>query len=213
MRRNAVNTRDHWNRIYTTQQYDKVGWYEQEPTPSLELISRCRLGPTDPMIDVGAGSTTLIDHLLGVGYKNLYVLDHSEVALDVLYSRLPRDQRKYVTVIEADILNEEWIAQVGEVSLWHDRALLHFFVDPEDREAYAASLNRVVRVGGFAIISAFSLEGADRCSGLAVHRYSLETLAELVGKNFLLEDGFDYAYRMPSGDIRPYIYALFKKKS
>ena len=57
----------------------------------------------------------------------------------------------------------------------------------------------------------FSLEGAQKCSGLDVKQYSKEMFKDKLGTNFELVDSFDYIYTMPSGAVRPYVYTLFRK--
>jgi len=49
------------------------------------------------------------------------------------------------------------------------------------------------------------------CSGLPVQRYNVDSLRDFFGGNFKLVEGLDYTYQMPSGDLRPYVYARFQK--
>jgi hypothetical protein len=61
------------------------------------------------------------------------------------------------------------------------------------------------------VIATFALHGAAKCSGLPVQRYSVEGLGEFFGDGFRLVESLDYTYQMPSGDLRPYMYARFQK--
>jgi hypothetical protein len=72
-------------------------------------------------------------------------------------------------------------------------------------------MQKVVMPGGFIIMATFALTGATKCSGLPVQRYSLESLSEFFGDGFRFIESLDYTYRMPSGDVRPYVYARFQK--
>ena len=72
-------------------------------------------------------------------------------------------------------------------------------------------MNNLVKVGGYVIIAVFAMDGAIKCSGLNVKRYSSETLSEFLGTDYKLLKSFDYLYNMPSGDTRPYVYTLFKR--
>jgi hypothetical protein len=76
---------------------------------------------------------------------------------------------------------------------------------------YLSTLKKVVKKGGYVIIAAFSLKGAKKCSGLDVKNYDQNMLAKFLGKDFILLEYFDYTYYMPSGKLRPYIYALFQR--
>ena len=65
--------------------------------------------------------------------------------------------------------------------------------------------------GGFVIMATFAMDGATICSGLPVQRYSAESLSEFFGDGFRLVESSDYTYRMPSGDLRPFVYTRFQK--
>jgi len=206
-----MNNANHWNKIYGSKPVESLGWYEEYPNPSMDLISECNLNEAHPIIDVGSGASKLIQFLLNNGYVNLFALDHSNEALRRLKESIPEDQMHSIRFIMADVCSSEWIAEVDDVALWHDRALLHFLVDKSDREKYIDRLRYLVKKDGFVVIGAFSLIGASHCSGLPVQRYSAETLSNLLGDEFCLERSIDYLYRMPTGDTRPYIFALFKR--
>ena len=72
-------------------------------------------------------------------------------------------------------------------------------------------LDHFLLPGGFVIIAAFAPDGATRCSGLPVQRYSAENLSDFLGDRFNLLECFNYIYQMPSGDLRPYVYTRFQK--
>ena len=74
-----------------------------------------------------------------------------------------------------------------------------------------ANIKRNVRVGGYLIIAAYADNGAKKCAGLDVYNYNEKTLTRLLGDDFELLKNFRYAYRMPSGDKRPYVYCLYRR--
>jgi len=76
---------------------------------------------------------------------------------------------------------------------------------------YLSTLKKVVKKGGYVIIAAFSLKGAKKCSGLDVKNYDQNMLAKFLGEDFRLLEYFDYTFSMRSGNLRPYIYALFQR--
>ena len=72
------------------------------PKLSLELIHRSGLRSDEAIIDVGGGSSVLVDYLCKAGFTNLSVLDISENALASTKQRLG-DAAKRIQWYEADI--------------------------------------------------------------------------------------------------------------
>jgi len=202
--------KDHWNNTYTSNDITKLGWYEDAPEPSLQLIKECNLAKDARILNVGTGTSTLIDELLALGYQNLIASDISNIALEKLQSRLGSNKEK-VTWIVDDLTQAKKLPAIEEVELWHDRAVLHFFTSEKDQNNYFSLVNKLVKPKGYAIIATFNTEGALKCSGLDVLRYNKEMLIEKLKDNFKLIKSFNFSYTMPSGDTRPYIYTLFKK--
>lgn len=200
----------HWDRVYDRAAIDQLGWYEASPEPSLELIKSCELEKDAVLLNVGAGASTLVDKLVELGYQNIVVNDISPLALENLKQRLGADQEKVRWVLD-DLTQPTQLHTIGEVDLWHDRAVLHFFIEQEERDTYFALLKTLVKPGGFVILATFNLYGATQCSGLPVYRYDQSMLAEELGSDFELLRAFDYTYTMPSGEQRAYIYTVFQR--
>lgn len=207
-----MNSSEHWDRIYSSKPVQLLSWYEAKPEPSLQLLDKCGLGAEDPVLDVGAGASTFIDCLIEKGFRQVYAVDISAISLDKLKARLGKAKAKRVTWIVDDVTKPARLELLNGIALWHDRALLHFLIKEEQRQAYLRTLMRVMRPGGYVIIAAFSLQGAKQCSGLEVRNYDQNLIADLLGKGFELKEWFDYLYTMPSGDLRPYIYTLFQRR-
>jgi len=199
----------HWNDTYTNNPVEKLGWYETDLSPTLKLISKTGLKTPARIINVGAGSTTLIDELLKNGYSNLIATDISEIALKNLEDRIGSNK---VECIVDNLIMPTKLNNIAPVDLWIERAVLHFFTKKQDQDAYFNLLNNKVKSNGFVLIAEFNLNSAKTCSGLPVHRYSKEMLIEKLKNSFKLIESFNYNYIMPSGAKRPYIYTLFKKK-
>ncbi len=198
----------HWNKVYSNKPQEKLGWFETDLNPTLQLIDKTGLDTTARILLVGAGNTTLVDELIKVKYSNIIATDISEIALRKLKQRI---KNQSIELIIDDLTNPIKLLRVQPVDLWIDRAVLHFFMDKKEQSTYFDLLKSKVKKGGFVLFAQFSLVGADKCSGLPVYRYSKEMLQIKLGNKFSLIDGFDYTYTMPSGDTRPYIYALFKR--
>lgn len=206
-----MQKKDHWEQVYEGQAVHKLGWFEESPDPSLELIETCRLGKEATMLHVGAGATTLVDVLLRKGYKKILANDISTSALEKLKARLGPELAGKVHWIVDDVTKPGQLNSLGPVILWHDRAVLHFFNDPSEQSGYFNLLRKLVKVEGYVIIAAFNLSGAEKCSGLPVVRYNETMLQEKLGEGFSLLKAFDFTYLMPSGDTREYIYTLFQR--
>lgn len=204
--------KEHWNKVYSSKETTELGWYEERPEPTLKLLSKCNLGKDAAILDVGAGATRLIDFLIDSKYANITVADISEVALEKLKERLGNEKSLLINYIVDDLSQPKYINQLKDIALWHDRAVLHFLVKENQQKTYFATLKKVVQKCGYVIISAFSKEGAKKCSGLDVVNYDQNMLSERLGDDFELIEAFDYIYHMPSGNTRPFIYTLFHKK-
>jgi SAM-dependent methyltransferase len=172
----------HWNERYRSTGVDAVSWYEEDPTTSLELLRSLGVEPDASVIDVGGGASTLVDHLLAAGHRDVTVLDVSDVALAAARARLGEDAS--VTWIVADLCDWE-PSRTWDV--WHDRAVLHFLVDEDDRAAYCDLLRRSLVPEGALVIGTFAEDGPTECSGLPVRRYSIDELVDLLGDVEIVE--------------------------
>lgn len=204
-----VDLGKHWDNAYANNQEEKLGWFETDLQPMLQLIDKTALDKSAKILNAGAGSTTLIDDLISKNYTNIIATDISKVALDNLADRVGKEN---ITCIVDDLTNPTKLNSISPIDLWIDRAVLHFFIDKNDQNTYFDLIRNKVKKDGFVILAEFSLDGAKKCSGLDVKQYSKEILQEQLGSGFELIDSFDYNYTMPSGANRPYVYTLFRKK-
>jgi EEF1A lysine methyltransferase 2 len=207
-----IDHKNHWDKVYTKNELNKLGWYEETPQPSLDLINSCNLKKDAAILDVGSGTSTLIKNLIRDSYSNISALDISQVALDRAKQLLTPGEAEKVKWIVEDVTNLKDIKQLGNLDLWHDRTVLHFLIEENQQKGYLKTLKKVVRKEGYVIIAVFSLDGAKKCSGLDVKNYDYKMIEEYLGNDFKLLNHFPYLYKMPSGELRPYIYTLFQRK-
>ena len=200
----------HWDSAYEIYDITKLGCYEEDPIPSLQLIQKCGLPKDARILNVGVGTSILIDELLGFGYNNLIASDISNTALEKLQTRLGANKNKVHWVVD-DLTNPKLLSEIDPIDLWHDRAVLHFFTNEKEQNTYFSLLKKIIKPKGYVLISTFNSEGATKCSGLNVKRYNKDLLTNKLGADFKLLEFFNYTYTMPSGDTRPYIYTLFKR--
>lgn len=197
----------HWDGLYATRDERTLGWYEPVPA-TLDAVLDAAPGRSTSILDVGAGTSRLVEQLLNLGYSDLTLLDVSESSLQATRRRLESraDQVEYVAAdITSFVPTRQW-------ELWHDRALFHFLVDPAQRAAYRRALRRSLARDGRAVICTFSLEGPDQCAGLPVVRYDDETLATELADELDCLDCRPHVPGEGDGDSRPYVICTFARR-
>jgi len=204
--------KEHWNTAYNKED-EQLGWFEANPMQTMELVKACNLQKDATILNVGAGTTTLIDTLLEEGYTNIIANDLSDLALEKLKQRIRKSHNYILTCIKDDLTNPQKINKLQNIDLWIDRAVLHFFLTQEEQKSYFSLIQKTVSNNGYVIIAVFSLEGAQKCCGLDLKRYNLEMLQNNLGTHFRLIKTFNHTFINPFGGERPYIYTLFQRQS
>jgi len=202
---------NHWNNAYKKTPVNSLGWYEENPAPSLELIETCDVSKDSIIFNAGVGAATIIEYLLDEGYTNIVVNDIAAAALTELKNTLTKHKNSEVKFIVDDLTNPIELLKLKNVDLWHDRAVLHFFTTEVQQKAYFDLVRKVLSPNGYVILAEFNLEGAKKCSGLDVFNYNEEMLQERLGDEFKLLKSFNYTYTQPSGNTREYVYTLFQR--
>ena len=205
-----VNYPTHWNKVYLNTEIEKLGWYENNPQKTVELIEQCNLPKEASLFIPGAGATTLVDELVNRDFSNIIANDISEAALIKLKERVGKTNA--VTYIIDDLTKSRKLPQIDKIDLWIDRAVLHFFLTKHEQEAYFILVKKLIKSKGYIILAEFNLEGAKKCSGLDVVNYNEAMLQQKLGEEFNLINSFNYTYVNPSGGERPYVYTLFQRK-
>jgi SAM-dependent methyltransferase len=198
-----MSVQTHWDRIYQTKSPLETSWHEPHLATSLEWIMHAAPDPDAAIVDVGGGESTLVDDLLGHGYRAVSVLDISEAALTKSQRRLEKAARQV-----------KWI--VGDVTgvalpphtydLWHDRAVFHFLVETEQRAAYVRKLTASLKDGGQVIVATFGPEGPQNCSGLPTRRYDAEALSREFGPEFRVVRHGTVMHQTPFGTMQQFLY-------
>jgi len=196
----------HWEQVYTTKGEREVSWFQESAEPSMELLRAAGATAETRIIDIGGGASRFVDALVHGGFQHATVLDLSEAALSTARARLG-DSAGNVQWIAADVTRWE-PAQTFDV--WHDRAAFHFLTEDADRAAYMDRLRRAIKSGGHVILGTFALDGPERCSGLAVVRYSRETLADTLGADFQLLATISHLHKTPWGSPQSFQFSTFR---
>ena len=203
-----MNKKSHWENIYQTKAINEVSWYRDHLENSLQMIGNTGVDKTAAIIDVGGGTSTLVDDLLADGYGNVAVLDISSRAIAESQKRLEHAAER-VDWLVADITQADLPENYYDV--WHDRAVFHFLTDAEDRRKYVQIAMRSLKVGGHIIVASFGLEGPRRCSGLDVVRYSPESMHGEFGDQFRLVRSVKESHETPFGTTQEFVYCYCRK--
>lgn len=204
-----VDVRRHWEQVYETKPADAVSWFQTRPNTSLMFIADSGLSPDAPVIDVGGGASTLIDHLLDLGYANVSVLDISAHALAQAKTRLGAARARRVHWLVQDVTR---FVPPQPYALWHDRAVFHFLTDEAAKSAYLAAVRRSVAPGGTVILATFAADGPTQCSGLQVTRYDANTLSALFGSEFARVATARDMHVTPWGSIQAFTYLRLRRR-
>lgn len=203
------STRVHWDQTYAAKGEEAVSWFQGTPAHSLDLIVEAGIAADAPIVDVGGGASRLIDHLLDRGFANLTVVDVSAKALELTRTRLGEGASDVAFLGRRHHLLAATAACLRAVA--HDRAVFHFLVDADARDAYLQALERGLAPGGFVVIATFAPSGPERCSGLPVCRYSAEALQATLGRGYALLDTVPETHLTPQGRQQDFVWCLFRK--
>jgi ubiquinone/menaquinone biosynthesis C-methylase UbiE len=208
-KKEAFDRKDHWEHIYQTREQRDLSWYEPSPENSLNFFRQLQIPPDARIIDIGAGDSLLVDHLLKLGYPDITVLDISKTAIDRAQKRLGTAAQK-VTWIVGDATS----FQPGVIyDVWHDRAMFHFLTEENEISTYLGTVYQSLAPGGFFLISTFSKKGPAKCSGMVIKQYSDRSITQLLKKWFEKINCIPVSHHTPFKTIQDFIYCSFRKKN
>jgi ubiquinone/menaquinone biosynthesis C-methylase UbiE len=205
----SIDRQAHWDNVYGTKGENKVSWFQESPTISLDLIDASGVGPSASIVDIGGGASRLVDALLDRDFNSLSVLDVSDKALMAAKVRLGARASKVCWIV-ADVTKWELS---GKFDVWHDRAAFHFLTEPQDRDAYAERVLRAVGSCGHVIIGTFALDGPERCSGLPIVRHDGASIGKMLGPSFEFIESRRHNHQTPIGGIQRFQFSRFQRKA
>jgi len=197
-------TAQHWDKVFRTKGTHQMSWYQQNPRTSLAFIA----DTAGSVIDVGAGSSTLIDELLAAGRTDLTVLDISDVALELTRRRLAH-RADLISFEVADITT--WKPR-RHYNVWHDRAVFHFLTNPASQASYVDLVTHAISPGGVLVLGTFAENGPTQCSGLPTARYSAESAADRFSSGFDLEQHTRETHQTPAGTPQPFTWVKLRRR-
>ena len=195
--------REHWESVYRKKAPEKVSWYRPHLERSLGFIEGAGLGRDAAILDVGGGTSTLVDDLLDRGYRNVTVLDLSEKAISLAKERLGA-RAASVTWLVADITEAD--LPEHHYDFWHDRAVFHFLREEAARRKYVAAVRQALKPNGHIVVATFGPSAPDQCSGLPVTRYTAEGIHGQFGREFRKVGSTGEIHKTPWGTEQEFVY-------
>ncbi len=199
----------YWDTVFSGAEDSTLGWYEKDASKTFQLLDSIVDWKKSAILLPGAGTSVLIEELLVQGAQ-LVLNDISGEALDRVRKRLG-ERAQDIQWLYQDISRPIDLV-IKNIDIWIDRAVLHFLLQEDDIAGYFENMKVVLKPGGHVLFAEFSMEGASKCAGLKVHRYSIEELSQRLGSSFVLKEHFDHTYINPHGSKRPYLYALYQRQ-
>ena len=194
----------HWNDAYAQGETTR-GWFETEPVMSLRMIDAAQVSADAGVVEIGGGTSRLVDALLARGHEDITVLDVSDAALTIAQDRLGGDTAQ-VHWVNADV--RMWSPE-RTFDVWHDRAVMHFLSDPADQDTYRNTLKAATRPGSIAVFGCFAPDGPTHCSGLPVVRRDVSELVEFLGPQWTPVAQDRESHPTPGGALQPFTWAVF----
>lgn len=200
------DTVSHWETTWRSGPHEERGWFQSDPQPSLDLVL-AHTPEGGHVVDVGGGASLLVDRLLDAG-REATIVDVAEEALAVARRRLGTTRSGHVRWVRGDVTA---LTLDPPVDTWHDRAVLHFLLEEEDRRDYVASLRRSLRPGGTVVIGTFAPDGPETCSGLPVRRHRPSDVVALLGDDFEPVEDRHVLHTTPGGGEQAFTFVVLAR--
>jgi SAM-dependent methyltransferase len=159
------------------------------------------------IIDIGGGDSHFVDALLERGYRNIWVLDISAVAIERAKTRLG-ERAKGVNWVITDV--NEFKPPV-QFDFWHDRAAFHFLTTQEAVEKYVSIAEAGIATNGYLILGTFSENGPEKCSGLEIQQYNETSMSARFEVAFERIKCVTEDHITPFSTVQNFLFCSFKK--
>lgn len=203
-----MDNKQHWENVFTTKAPNEVSWFQEYPKTSIEFLELFKLPLTANIIDIGGGDSNLVDTLLDKGYKNIWVLDISEAALERVKNRLG-EKASLVHWIVTDVTEFEPPVQYD---FWHDRAAFHFLTSNDAINKYVAIAEEAISDKGYLVLGTFSENGPEKCSGLQIQQYTEASMSARFEIAFYRIKCITEDHTTPLNTVQDFLFCSFQKK-
>jgi len=202
----VLSTPEHWNDAYAAG--DRAGgWFQAQATMSMSLLAECGVAPDAAIVDVGSGASVFLDNCQAVGFVDLTALDLSAAALAHSQRRLG----SAASGVDWQVADVRTWQPHRTYEVWHDRAVLHFLLTEQDRQAYRSSLIQATHQGSWIILGVFSQTGPTSCAGLPVHRSSPAEISAFLSPDFVVKRSVTEGHVRPDGGVQDYVWTLAQR--
>ena len=198
----------HWENVFATKAETEVSWFQAYPKTSVEFFESCNLPLDATIIDIGGGDSHFVDVLLDKGYKNIYVLDISENAINRAKARLG-NKAQSVNWIVSDITEFE---PTVKFNFWHDRATFHFLTDEDKIKKYVSIAENSIKKEGYLVVGTFSEKGPTKCSGLEIKQYNETSMSAHFEEKFERIKCINEDHTTPFNTVQNFLFCSFKRR-
>ncbi len=183
-------------------------WIEKDQPSIMKWVDEMSIDKEATIFCAGVGDANIVDHLMDRSFVDIIANDISSHALKKLATRVGSNG---ITFLQDDLMNPDGILDYKEkVSLYIDRATLHFFTTCPQKDHYFKQLDELLIPDGYAIIGVFSKNNTPKCCGLDLQLWSMQSLKNrFVGYTIIKEE--EVAFTEINGNVRNYIYLLARK--
>ena len=203
-----MDTKEHWENVFSTKSENEVSWFQQYPKTSMEFVELFNLPLSANIIDVGGGDSHFVDALLEKGFTNIWVLDISANAIEKAKKRLG-EKASIVNWVVADITEFEPPVQFN---FWHDRAAFHFLTSEDNIYKYVSLAEEAIKQNGYLILGTFSENGPKKCSGLEIKQYSQASMSARFEIKFNRIICVEEDHITPFNTVQNFLFCSFIKK-
>lgn len=203
-----ATTKDHWEKVFAIKAENQVSWFQPYPKTSVEFFELFNLPLDANIIDIGGGDSHLVDVFIEKGYRNIYILDISENALNRAKKRLG-EKASLVHWIVSDITD---FKPEIKFDFWHDRAAFHFLTSQEKIEKYVNIAENYINKNGYLVLGTFAEGGPEKCSGLEIKQYSEASMSTRFEKKFDRIKCISEEHETPFNTKQHFLFCSFRKK-
>ncbi|XP_044301627.1 EEF1A lysine methyltransferase 2 isoform X2 [Varanus komodoensis] len=183
----VLGTKEHWDAVYEQelQNFKESGdageiWFgEESMTRLIRWIKKQKIPLDGSVLDIGTGNGVLLVELAKSGYSNLTGVDYSASAIQLSKNIMEKEGLPHVKLQVEDILNPS--DELSDFQVCIDKGTFDAIsLNPENaaekRKQYVKALHRVLKPGGFFLITSCNWTKEELCKKFKEEFILLEEL-------------------------------------